>query len=259
MTDREGDHEATASPPPGAHPPAARFANEDATTILGIAAHELKNAMGGIGVVLARCEQRLLAGQPVTREHVDAARAELRRLSELVNGFLDGARPGARGPQPPAPEPVSPTAVFDLGALALEVVEVFEQTHGRAVARAIPAGPTPIAAWPEQVRAVLVNYLENAARYAPPPAELRVALGPSPRCPAALRLSVADTGPGIHPDDQPRLFDKFFRARSSGQDAPGLGLGLYICRSIGEAHGGRVGVESVPGHGATFWLDLPRL
>ena len=73
-----------------------------------------------------------------------------------------------------------------------------------------------------------------------------------------MRISVRDGGPGIQPEDQQRLFQRFFRAPAVARRTQGLGLGLYLCRAIAAAHGGSVGVDSTPGAGATFWIELPR-
>ena len=66
-----------------------------------------------------------------------------------------------------------------------------------------------------------------------------------------------DEGPGIARADQARLFQRFFRGSAAAKRAHGLGLGLYLCQAVAAAHGGSVGVQSEPGCGATFWLDLP--
>ena len=231
--------------PPAPPPPLT----EDANAIVAVAAHELKNALGGIGVALARCEQRLAGGRAVTADDVAVARAEVRRLSALVNDLLDGARVdlGVIHVEPRA---------FDVAALVREVVDMFCAARARPVTLDVPGEPTVISADAERVRAVLVNYLENAAKYAPAPAAISVRLGASPHA-GRVRLSVVDAGPGIAPSDQARLFQRFFRGSSAARRLEGLGLGLYVCRAVAEAHGGEVGVISRPGAGATFWLDLP--
>ncbi|HEY4394740.1 MAG TPA: HAMP domain-containing sensor histidine kinase [Polyangia bacterium] len=236
------------NPPKGASPSAPEL-SEDAHAIIAIAAHELKNALGGIGVALARCEQRVSRDKPVTADDLGLARAELRRLSALVNDLLDGARVdmGVVHIRP---------AVFDLTALAREVVEMFQAARGRPVRLDLPLGPVTVEADAERVRGVLINYLENAFKYAPAPAGISVVVGSSPAG-DGVRLSVCDQGPGISPLDQANLFQRFYRGPTAAKRTHGLGLGLYLCRAIAEAHGGAVGVVSTPGAGATFWLDLP--
>ncbi|MEP6654115.1 MAG: HAMP domain-containing sensor histidine kinase, partial [Myxococcales bacterium] len=163
------------------------------------------------------------------------------------------------------------TAPVDVSALTREVVDMFGAARGRKVTVVVPAHPVVIQADSERLRGVLINYLENADKYAPPPASIVVSLwagseateaaaaaaAAAPRAP--VRISVRDGGPGIQPEDQPRLFQRFFRAPAVARRTQGLGLGLYLCRAIAAAHGGSVGVDSTPGAGATFWIELPRL
>jgi signal transduction histidine kinase len=222
---------------------------EDAAAIVAVAAHELKNALGGISVALARCEQRLQSGKAITTEDLGVARGEVRRLSALVNDLLDGARVdlGMVHVQP---------ARFDVADLTREVVEMFRVARERPVTLDLPAEPLMLEADAERLRAVLINYLENAAKYAPPPAAITVSVGAAPGA-GRVRIAVTDAGPGIQPQDQTQLFQRFYRAPAVAKRTQGLGLGLYLCRAIAQAHGGDVGVDSTPGAGATFWLDLP--
>jgi signal transduction histidine kinase len=74
-----------------------------------------------------------------------------------------------------------------------------------------------------------------------------------------VQVTVTNEGPGIAPDEVPKLFSRFARTRAAQSGGvPGLGLGLYICRGIVEAHGGRLWVESVPGDKTHFRFTLPR-
>ncbi|MBC8132542.1 MAG: HAMP domain-containing histidine kinase [Deltaproteobacteria bacterium] len=223
---------------------------EDATAILALAAHELKNALGGIGVALARCEQRLQAGKAITADDIGVARAEVRRLSALVNDLLDGARVDLGDVH-------VQVAPLDVAALAREVVEMFRAARGRLVTLDLPPQPLMIDADSERLRGVLINYLENAVKYAPEPAAISVSVK-STASNGPVRISVSDEGPGIQPEDQARLFQRFFRAPTVARRTQGLGLGLYLCRAIAEAHGGTAGVDSTPGAGATFWVEVPR-
>jgi signal transduction histidine kinase len=73
-----------------------------------------------------------------------------------------------------------------------------------------------------------------------------------------VRLYVSDEGIGIPPGEQERIFDRFHRVDNRlARQTPGTGLGLYLVKAVIEAHGGRVWVESTPGHGSVFWIELP--
>jgi two-component system, OmpR family, sensor histidine kinase MprB len=74
--------------------------------------------------------------------------------------------------------------------------------------------------------------------------------------PSAVRVFVADQGPGVAPEDAPHLFERFFRGRAAG-DTPGSGLGLAIARNLARLHGGDITLKSAPGEGSVFALNLP--
>jgi signal transduction histidine kinase len=108
---------------------------------------------------------------------------------------------------------------------------------------------------------VLGNYLSNALKYSPAEQPVSVWLDVVKN---RAVVSVADHGPGIPPDEQSRIWDLFHRVPGievqyeSGESSGSLGLGLHICKQLVDLHpGGRVGVESVPGKGSTFWFQLP--
>ncbi len=102
----------------------------------------------------------------------------------------------------------------------------------------------------------LTNYLTNALKYAPVDqvVSMRLVVEAS-----SARVSVCDQGPGLTPEQQRRVWERFYQVAAPGLQGPdgGLGLGLAIARAIIEQHQGQVGVESAPGHGATFWFTLP--
>ncbi len=101
---------------------------------------------------------------------------------------------------------------------------------------------------------MLANLIDNAVKYSPDGAEVQVAAVASS---GVIRISVQDEGPGIARDQQERIFEKFGRVDVAGVSKPGTGLGLFIARSIAEAHGGSLEVRSSPDAGATFTLTLP--
>lgn len=105
------------------------------------------------------------------------------------------------------------------------------------------------------VEQVLVNLLENAAKYSPPGTTIRVH---ARRDHQAVIVEVVDEGVGVPPDERERIFDKFYRVPRGDRHGAGTGLGLSICQGIIEAHGGSISARS-PGHGkgTVFTVTLP--
>jgi signal transduction histidine kinase len=104
---------------------------------------------------------------------------------------------------------------------------------------------------------VLINLLTNAIRYNRPAGSVDLKISPDIQT-NTVSLSVSDTGLGIAPEDQPHIFERFFRAdKARSQELGGSGLGLAICQSIIAAHGGTIALTSKPGEGTTFTLHLP--
>jgi signal transduction histidine kinase len=232
-------------------------ADSDPNLSLAAAAHEIKNALGPLAMTLQLAERQLLADRPVAPADLAFARAQVRRLSSLVEDLLDQTR-------------------ADLGALAFrprevdlcEVVTDAVETFRRGKPSPLPIlvdlpsdgsdgcdGREPLLASVDagRMQQVLVNLLENAVRYSPPGSNIAVSL--ARRAPACARIEVRDRGPGLSADEQARIFDRFVRGAAS-EGTSGLGLGLYLCRAIVEQHGGTIGVDSAPGAGATFWIEV---
>ncbi|WP_219418111.1 HAMP domain-containing sensor histidine kinase [Pseudonocardia nigra] len=105
---------------------------------------------------------------------------------------------------------------------------------------------------PARMRQVLTNLLSNAAKFTPAGGRVSVTLGHRD---GEVELAVTDTGVGIPADEQPRVFDRFYRG--AGSRAAGSGIGLAVAAELVAAHGGDISVHSEPGHGSTFLLRLP--
>jgi len=107
-----------------------------------------------------------------------------------------------------------------------------------------------------RVEQVIVNFLNNAIKYAPDSKEIIIVIENKE---GMARVSVTDKGPGIAPEKLPHLFDRYFRVDSGGVQFSGLGLGLYISAEIIKKHGGEIGVDSEMGKGSSFWFTIPQI
>lgn len=213
------------------------------------ASHELQTPL-----TILRGEVEVALRSPRTseeyRETLESSLEEIDRISRLVEGLLLLARAEAGALRLDRKE-------LDLSQL---MEDVFEQCQAHAAARQVELSlgerePVLIRGDAEHMRRVVLNLVDNGIKYTPAGGRVVLSLN---RREASGRLTVKDTGIGISPDDQKRIFERFYRsaeARSMGEG--GSGLGLCIARSIVEAHGGSIEIESRPGHGSAFTVLLP--
>jgi len=175
-------------------------------------------------------------------------------LQALVDNVLDALQIG-EGREDPEEEEL---AVY---AVAHEVIEAFDpiQRQQHTIQLDIPEHLI-VQANAEYVRRVLRNLLSNACKYSPIDTLVIVSAAPSSDITSQVCISVQDAGPGIPPDELPLLFGQFVRLkRDLSGTVPGTGLGLYVCKQMVEAMGGRIWAEStgIPGQGSRFCFTLP--
>jgi len=120
----------------------------------------------------------------------------------------------------------------------------------------IPAGLPTARMDSAHIKEVLVHLIENAAKYSPAGAPIRITAEAKDND-QMLTINIADRGPGIDDFEQSLVFEKFYRGRNQRVQVHGTGMGLAICKAIVEAHGGRLGVTSQLGHGSVFYFSLP--
>lgn len=216
---------------------------------LDIAAHELRNPIASISLVLQLCERRTKKGQPIPFDFLARLRSPVDRLARLVVDLVEMSRL-ERGLLSLLP------VKTDLTSLITECVEEFKlRSPERRFAFNKPDQKVEINLDPARIGQVLVNFLDNAIKY-DGNSDIQVKLEIMP---SVVRVSVTDHGPGISEDEQSLLFTAFARGSSNATiRAGGLGLGLSICKSIMDLHQGAIGVVSKLGHGSTFYFDLPR-
>jgi signal transduction histidine kinase len=172
-------------------------------------------------------------------------------MTGLINELMDAARLQT-GRMELKPEDL------DLDALVARVVETAQVlTEEQTITLQADAGPLPARGDAARLEQVLLNLLTNALAYAADSGRIEVRLG---RQAEDAHIEVQDSGPGIPPEELPRIFTRYHRgSRSDQRREGGLGLGLFIAHQIVTAHGGRIEVASTVGEGTTFTVRLPLL
>lgn len=221
---------------------------------IGICSHELKTPVTSMMLQLQMLARRLQRDTdvPLGRESVlhrtNIAIKQLDRMTKLIESMLDISRVDSCG-LTLAREPV------DLHALCCEVAECFADQLAAVTVSLGPRtrpGATIVQGDRYRLEQVVSNLLANGIKYgAGSPVSLRVTAGAD-----GVRLTVTDRGLGVATEDVERIFERFERAVPHVKIS-GLGLGLYICRQIVEAHGGKIWAQSALGEGTTFIVELP--
>lgn len=215
------------------------------------ASHELRTPLAVLranGELLQRHPEETIARN---MDQVDAITAESEAMTKLVEDLLLLAR-ADEGASNLAHEPVA------LGALVEDLGRKMEALAAeREILLRVEAEPVEVDGDRARLRQLAAILLDNALKYTQPGGHVDARCTQSGKW---VELTVSDTGPGIAPDEQSKIFDRFVRADSARTRATGgAGLGLAIAKWITEAHGGRISVDSEPGHGAKFTVRLPAL
>jgi signal transduction histidine kinase len=217
---------------------------------VSLVSHELRTPMAAVIGAARTLQQRWRELSPEHRESfLELIAGETSRLAELIGDVLDTSRIEAG------------TFSFrfsdvDVGQLVRDTVATAQLGQDEVRVLADVHEPLPrVRGDSERLRQVLTNLIDNAIKYAPAGSDVDVrAYAQNGR----LRVDVRDRGPGIPKDQQRLIFEKFGRVAGLGATRPpGTGLGLFIARSIAEAHGGALDVYSAPAQGSTFTLELP--
>jgi signal transduction histidine kinase len=234
-----------------------RAADQARSGLLANVSHELRTPLASIKAsVSGLLEPDIEWDQEALRGFLILVHEEIDRLAAQVRNLLDMSRIEA------GMLPLEKTAC-DLAEIIDSALERMEPlTRGWTIQIDLAPEPLLIEADYTQIETVILNLLENAVKYTSPGTtlHLRAAVGRAPAGPPERRVlfSLGDEGPGVRPEDQPRIFDKFYRGAASPRTR-GTGLGLAICRALIQAHGGTIDIRSTPGGGAEFWFSLPLL
>jgi signal transduction histidine kinase len=215
---------------------------------VSLVSHELRSPMASVIGSARTLQMRWRELTPEQRESFLSLIAhETSRLADLITDVLDTSRIEA-GTFSYSFDDV------DRGMLVRDSAAAAERGQDEVPVRAVVHDPLPqVRGDRERLRQVLVNLIDNAVKYSPPGEEVRIEAQSTN---GRVVIEVRDKGPGIPPEHHGVIFEKFGRVQG-GVAKPGTGLGLFIARSIAEAHGGSLVVRSNAGQGATFTLSLP--
>ncbi len=237
---------------------ALREANRRMDEFLGITSHELKTPLtsikGNTQLAVRQLRKNMQTIQRI-QDMFEGTEHQIKLLDRLVNDLLDISR--------------SQTNQLELHLAPCDLVAIVHESiteqqrlwPSRTITLDLPDNiSTPIYADPDRINQVVTNYLTNALKYSSEDRPVLVTLQSEKK---GVRVLVKDQGPGLSPDEQARIWERFHRAQgvevvsTSQSSMVGLGLGLSISKTIIEQHHGSVGVESTRGQGSTFWFTLP--
>jgi len=220
----------------------------------GRVAHDVVGPLSAASLALDLLRRGTASPERAARA-IESGRAGIARAKLIADGLLSFARAGAR------PEPGAEADVAEVIGAAIKEIAPGQGERERERETLIVSeveSPGMVACNPGVLASLVSNLLRNAVKYAggvPSPRIVVRARAIAERHARRVRIEVEDNGPGLPAELGDQAFEPYVRGPNSGQ--PGIGLGLATVKRIADAHGGRVGVRSVPGLGCTFTVDLP--
>lgn len=212
--------------------------------------HEIKTPVASIRVLADNLTEGLITNQERQKAYFRLISCEAEKLSYLTKNILDFSSMEAQ-------RKVYQKEMINLYDLLRKVLQRFNLMHQKkdlVIHDAIPSRLTDIMASPEGIEQAVLNLLNNAAKHAGPDKAIWISLSQNNE---EAVISVSDKGIGIAPDEQEKIFEKFYRVDNNGHNMPGSGIGLSLVREIAQMHNGSIEVESAPGKGSTFSLKIP--
>lgn len=228
-----------------------REAQKMKSTFISVVSHELKTPVALIKGYAGTLRREDANWDPkVVQDSLGVIEEEADRLTELIENLLSATKLQAEGMQVKYED-------VRLDRIAEAVVQRFTtQTAQHQFELDFEAEFPSVPGDSTRLRQVIDNLVSNAVKYSPNGGTIRIAGSYTEQ---EVRIAVQDDGVGLPQDEWERIFERFYRVDDAlSRKTQGTGLGLYLARAVVEAHGGDIGVHSVPGQGATFYFRLPR-
>ncbi|WP_256009388.1 PAS domain-containing protein [Desertivirga xinjiangensis] len=216
---------------------------------IGIASHELKTPLTSLTAIIQVASLKLKnSNDEFLVGAMEKAQAQVKRMRSMINGFLNISRLESGNI-------VIERHQFDMKELILEVIEELKLTAGSHQIHLTPCTSITINGDQDKINSVVSNLLNNAIKYSPNGKQVTVTCELED---GKVKVSVRDEGIGVKPEDQAKIFDRYYRIeRDDTRHISGFGIGLYLSAEIVRRHDGQIWVESESGKGSTFCFTLP--
>jgi two-component system, OmpR family, sensor kinase len=229
-----------------------RDIDERRSQLLADVSHQLRTPLTilrGEAEVALRGKRR----QPELQQALERVQEQASELGQLLEDLIAYARSDAESH---GHAPVG-TSLDDIVKAAVQEGQALAELREATIVPALADGEARIMADPRRLRQALVIGLDNAVKHTPPGGRIDVA---TERGGASVRIRIMDQGPGLDPQEKPRVFERFFRGRAEAELLnPGLGIGLAIAKQLVERHGGAISLDNGPDGGAVLEITLPVL
>ncbi|WON93343.1 ATP-binding protein [Sphingobacterium sp. UGAL515B_05] len=214
---------------------------------LGIASHELKTPVTGLKGTIQLLERfKDKTGSDIISRLIDQSAVNIKKIVTLVDDLLNMHRISEGQLH------LEKTSFKASKILTSSCHNIISQgNHQVNMTGDLDAD---LFADEQRLEQVLVNFVNNAVKYAPESKEINIVVEQQQD---HVKITVTDKGEGINPEVQPFIFDRYYRANHEGKSYSGLGLGLYISSEIIKKHNGQIGVDSTLGQGSSFWFSIP--
>lgn len=215
---------------------------------IGMVSHELKTPLTSLnGYVQLLHRKAKKQGDNFSAQALEKVNNQLKKMTGMINSFLNVSRLESGKIH-------IEKQSFDLTELIAELESEFNYTDHNHQLSFLACGEKMVSADRDKIGHVLSNLISNAVKYSPEGTAITISCSSTP---GNIQVAVADQGSGISKDDQPHLFERYYRVSDQPMSISGFGIGLYLCAEIIERHNGKIWVESELGEGSIFSFSLP--